>query len=156
MGVGKEPDKKAVKKAAAKHGEQPLWGSRASLCTRLHRDLTRVDTACGCCGCLADAHAKQLPHITTGNLAANTMPSEGGGPERGGADVEDPTAGLTSAEAARRLERYGRNEIPEEQLPWTLILLKQFVGLMPFMIEVRSSRPAFSPWSQHARGYGGF
>jgi len=46
------------------------------------------------------------------------------------------TIGLTSAEAHRRLTEFGRNEIPERVEPWYAMLLKQFVGLMPFMLEI--------------------
>ena len=51
-------------------------------------------------------------------------------------DEEEPMRGLTSVEAEELLKKYGPNEIPEEKVPWQMLLLKQFVGLMPFMIEV--------------------
>jgi len=44
--------------------------------------------------------------------------------------------GLTSAEAAARLEKYGRNEIPEEKEPLWRMFAMQFVGTMPAMIEI--------------------
>eukprot|EP00756_Hemistasia_phaeocysticola_P040880 Hpha_TRINITY_DN16887_c2_g5::TRINITY_DN16887_c2_g5_i4::g.153451::m.153451/K01535/PMA1, PMA2; H+-transporting ATPase len=47
---------------------------------------------------------------------------------------EEDAKGLTQAEATRRLEVYGRNEIPEKITPWYVMLFKQFVGPMPFMI----------------------
>ncbi|CAJ1339492.1 unnamed protein product, partial [Effrenium voratum] len=45
-------------------------------------------------------------------------------------------AGLSSAEAAQRLLQHGRNEIPEHVEPWYIMLGKQFVGMMPFMLIV--------------------
>ena len=50
-------------------------------------------------------------------------------------DLETKLRGLTSDEAARRLEKYGRNEIPEEVVPWYIHFGKQFLGTMPFMLE---------------------
>ena len=77
--------------------------------------------------------------------------------------IEDPNKGLTSVEAEARLAEYGRNEIPEKvrrgvntflmrgyiiicilthlliytQITrWYIILLKQFIGPFPSMIEV--------------------
>jgi magnesium-transporting ATPase (P-type) len=50
---------------------------------------------------------------------------------------EDPLQGLTSDEASRRLEHFGRNEIPEKRSRWYEILWRQFFGAFPFMIEVR-------------------
>jgi len=44
--------------------------------------------------------------------------------------------GLTSAEAAARLEKYGKNEIPEEKEPLWRMFAMQFVGTMPAMIEI--------------------
>jgi len=44
--------------------------------------------------------------------------------------------GLSSAEAAARIEEHGRNEIPEKHEPWYLMLGKQFVGMMPGMLEL--------------------
>lgn len=48
---------------------------------------------------------------------------------------EDPLKGLTSGEADARLQQYGRNEIPEQKVPWYALLLRQFVGPFPCMIE---------------------
>lgn len=45
-------------------------------------------------------------------------------------------AGLTSAEVEIRLLEYGRNEIPEHETPWYILLGKQFIGTMPFMLEL--------------------
>jgi len=51
---------------------------------------------------------------------------------------EEDAKGLTQAEAERRLAVHGRNEIPEKVTPWYVMLLKQFVGPMPFMIGAAS------------------
>lgn len=48
---------------------------------------------------------------------------------------EDPLQGLTSEEADARLQEFGRNEIPEKAVPWYALLLRQFVGPFPCMIE---------------------
>jgi len=55
---------------------------------------------------------------------------------------DGPTAGLTSQEAQRRLEEFGRNEIPEVSEPWYVMLFKQFVGVMPFMLEIAAALSA--------------
>ena len=44
--------------------------------------------------------------------------------------------GLTTAQAEKLLEECGKNEIPENITPWYWILAKQFIGIMPFMIEI--------------------
>eukprot|EP00438_Fugacium_kawagutii_P033742 Skav209658 [mRNA] locus=scaffold2126:106677:112335:+ [translate_table: standard] len=49
---------------------------------------------------------------------------------------EGPLQGLTSEEAQRRLLEHGRNEIPENVEPWYVMLGKQFVGMMPFMLII--------------------
>jgi magnesium-transporting ATPase (P-type) len=46
------------------------------------------------------------------------------------------TKGLTSAQAAAQLEKWGRNEIPEEKEPLWRMFAMQFVGTMPAMIEI--------------------
>jgi len=56
-------------------------------------------------------------------------------------DVEMPTVeanldGLTSSQAAALLKQWGPNEIPEKQTSTFEMVLKQFTGPMPFMIEV--------------------
>jgi H+-transporting ATPase len=43
--------------------------------------------------------------------------------------------GLSNQEAERLLKEYGPNEIPEKITPWYINLAKQFVGVMPFMLE---------------------
>jgi len=52
------------------------------------------------------------------------------------ASEDERLQGLTSAEAARRVEQYGRNEIPEKHEPWWAMLGKQFIGMMPAMLEL--------------------
>jgi H+-transporting ATPase len=51
-------------------------------------------------------------------------------------NLQTPTDGLTSAEAARRLEEYGYNELPEEHVNPLLKFLSYFWGPIPWMIEV--------------------
>jgi H+-transporting ATPase len=60
--------------------------------------------------------------------------SETGDVELGATEVS--LEGLTSTEAEARLKQYGPNEIPEKQTSTFEMLLKQFTGPMPFMIEV--------------------
>ena len=65
--------------------------------------------------------------------------NDGSAPEKAGdesKDLEVTLRGLSSAEAAARLERHGRNEIPEEVTPWYVLFFKQFVGTMPVMLEI--------------------
>jgi H+-transporting ATPase len=38
------------------------------------------------------------------------------------------------------MEKYGKNEIPEEKVPLWKIYVKQYIGVMPFMIEVSVKR----------------
>ena len=45
-------------------------------------------------------------------------------------------SGLSSAQAEALLEEVGRNEIPEVVKPWWKMLGEQFIGVMPFMIEI--------------------
>ena len=54
----------------------------------------------------------------------------------GAATTELPPAGLTSARAEELLREVGRNEVPAKEVSKLWMLLKQFYGLMPFMIEV--------------------
>eukprot|EP00438_Fugacium_kawagutii_P003143 Skav207118 [mRNA] locus=scaffold156:242495:247259:- [translate_table: standard] len=44
--------------------------------------------------------------------------------------------GLTSEEAKKRMEEYGPNEIPVVETPIWKMILSQFVGTMPVMLEV--------------------
>ncbi|HEY6317562.1 MAG TPA: plasma-membrane proton-efflux P-type ATPase [Acidimicrobiia bacterium] len=48
---------------------------------------------------------------------------------------EDEARGLTSAEAARRLEEYGPNEVPERRRPFWRQLARRFWGPLPWMLE---------------------
>lgn len=61
------------------------------------------------------------------------------------------TAGLSSEEAQRRLREFGRNEIPERSEAWYVMLLKQFVGLMPLMLEIAAAlSAAIEDWPDFA------
>lgn len=51
-------------------------------------------------------------------------------------EVVPTSKGLTSAEAKAAMEKWGKNEIPEEKEPLWKMFLMQFVGTMPAMIEV--------------------
>ena len=51
-------------------------------------------------------------------------------------DLEAPHDGLTSEEAASRLEKFGRNEIVEKKTRPLLKFLKSFWGPIPWMIEI--------------------
>jgi magnesium-transporting ATPase (P-type) len=44
--------------------------------------------------------------------------------------------GLTSEKAAELLERWGANEVPVVEKSMCALLLEQFVGTMPFILEV--------------------
>jgi H+-transporting ATPase len=48
----------------------------------------------------------------------------------------DPTTGLTSEQVAQALARYGPNEIPVPDTPLYLLFVRQFVGFLPFLIEL--------------------
>lgn len=63
-------------------------------------------------------------------LASTTgsgLPQAGVGGER---------QGLTTAQVAELMERFGPNEIPKIETPLWKMILKQFMGLMPFMLEI--------------------
>lgn len=47
----------------------------------------------------------------------------------------DKTKGLSSQEAAARLQKYGRNAIEEKEIPFYKKLLKRFTGPIAYMIE---------------------
>jgi len=53
-----------------------------------------------------------------------------------GAEKDHGLLGLTEAEAQRRLEQYGPNEIPERRRHPLLILLNKFWGPIPWMLEI--------------------
>mmetsp|Transcript_74956 Transcript_74956/g.117270 ORF Transcript_74956/g.117270 Transcript_74956/m.117270 type:complete len:1027 (+) Transcript_74956:67-3147(+) len=59
--------------------------------------------------------------------------------------LHEELEGLTSEEHRRRIEEYGRNEIPEIDTPWYILLGKQFVGVMPFMLEIAAIVSAVIP-----------
>jgi H+-transporting ATPase len=59
--------------------------------------------------------------------AAPAVPAATGSEER---------QGLTSAQAAERLEQYGPNAIPKIETPIWKMILQQFTGLMPLMLEI--------------------
>lgn len=50
--------------------------------------------------------------------------------------MTDPDSGLTDAEYAVALEKYGKNEIPVTETPLYVLFLRQFVGFLPVLIEV--------------------
>ena len=55
-------------------------------------------------------------------------------PSMGGQKAQD-LLGLTEAEAQRRLNQYGPNEVPERHSHPLLTLLKKFWGPIPWMLE---------------------
>jgi len=59
--------------------------------------------------------------------------------------MSEQLVGLTSSVAATRLQEFGRNEIPEIDTPWYVLLAKQFVGVMPFMLEIAAVVSAVIP-----------
>jgi len=67
------------------------------------------------------------------------------------ARLHEELGGLSSEEHRRRLEEYGRNEIPEVDTPWYILLGKQFVGVMPFMLEIAA---IVSAWIQDWTDFG--
>ncbi|MDG7007340.1 MAG: plasma-membrane proton-efflux P-type ATPase [Nitrososphaerota archaeon] len=48
----------------------------------------------------------------------------------------NPTLGLSKEEAASRLAKYGRNEVPDKEANPALSLAKKFWGLTPWMLEL--------------------
>jgi len=68
-----------------------------------------------------------------------------------GGSESEAMEGLTSAEAAERLQRFGRNEIPENIEPWYVMLGKQFVGMMPMMLIIAALLSAVTEdWADFA------
>ena len=64
---------------------------------------------------------------------------------------EGPLAGLTSEQAQAGLLEHGRNEIPETVEPWYMMLGKQFVGMMPFMLIIAAVLSAVArDWTDFA------
>lgn len=62
--------------------------------------------------------------------------------------ITPSSAGLTSAEAAAQLEKFGRNEVLEEKEPLWRMFAMQFVGTMPLMVS-RDSPPPLPPPHTH-------
>jgi len=91
----------------------------------------------------------------------NLAPAGAGSQIGEAVDIPQPTGneqfesvvgpGLTNAEAARLLEEFGRNEIPEVETPWYVLLGKQFIGVMPLMLEIAALVSAIIPdWPDFA------
>ena len=82
--------------------------------------------------------SREIPvDVESGSIQSPLLHDDG--PEKAGdesKDLEVTLRGLSSAEAAARLARHGRNEIPEEITPWYVLFFKQFVGTMPVMLEI--------------------
>lgn len=65
--------------------------------------------------------------------------------------VSDELVGLTEAAAAQKLLEVGRNEIPEIDTPWYVLLGKQFIGVMPIMLWIAAIVSACIPdWADFA------
>lgn len=58
------------------------------------------------------------------------------GPTKESLTLTDLDKGLTSEQVAAALEKYGPNEIPAPETPLYVIFLRQFVGFLPFLIEI--------------------
>ena len=52
-------------------------------------------------------------------------------------EVVPSSKGHTTAEAMAAMEKWGKNEIPEEKEPLWKMFLMQFVGTMPAMVTPR-------------------
>lgn len=50
--------------------------------------------------------------------------------------LTDPNKGLTSEEVERQREIHGMNETPAPHTPSHVLFLRQFVGFLPFLIEI--------------------
>mmetsp|Transcript_141505 Transcript_141505/g.439874 ORF Transcript_141505/g.439874 Transcript_141505/m.439874 type:complete len:1010 (-) Transcript_141505:174-3203(-) len=70
------------------------------------------------------------------NLAPRDQSFVGTCPDLPQGSSEERLGGLTSQVAAARLGEFGRNEIPEKDDPWYLMLGRQFWGMMPVMLEI--------------------
>jgi H+-transporting ATPase len=51
-------------------------------------------------------------------------------------DTTNARVGLTTAEAEKKLETFGFNELPKVEIPLWKMFLLQFTGTMPYMLEV--------------------
>ena len=60
---------------------------------------------------------------------------QSGGPQPQGVRLEQGV-GLSTAEAARRLAQYGRNEVPERKANPAVLFLRRFWGITPWMLEL--------------------
>ncbi|CAE7877088.1 unnamed protein product [Symbiodinium sp. KB8] len=91
------------------------------------------------------------PSASAANLAPSSQSLVGSGADAPPGSDEGPLTGLTSDEAAARLGQFGRNEIPEHVEPWYVMLGKQFVGMMPFMLIVAAALSAITEdWADFA------
>eukprot|EP00439_Symbiodinium_sp_Y106_P019682 s600_g2.t1 len=91
------------------------------------------------------------PSASAANLAPSSQSLVGSGADAPTGSDEGPLTGLTSDEAAARLSQFGRNEIPEHVEPWYVMLGKQFVGMMPFMLIVAAALSAITEdWADFA------
>mmetsp|Transcript_17160 Transcript_17160/g.36864 ORF Transcript_17160/g.36864 Transcript_17160/m.36864 type:complete len:1000 (+) Transcript_17160:91-3090(+) len=98
-------------------------------------------------------HTSSQLHSSSNLVVAGTSESIIGEAASGvpAGSADDHMAGLSHAEAARRLEEFGRNEIPEVIEPWYIMLGKQFVGMMPFMLEIAAVLAAvIEDWADFA------
>ena len=82
------------------------------------------------------------PPTTAANLAPSSQSLIGSSADAPPGSDHGPLGGLTSEEAAARLIQYGKNEIPEHVEPWYVMLGKQFLGMMPFMLIVAAALSA--------------
>jgi len=90
-------------------------------------------------------------HQRSANLAPSDESFVGETAEVPGGSSDDHMAGLSSAEAERLLQEVGRNEIPEKVEPCYVMLLKQFLGMMPFMLEIAAVLSAvIGDWADFA------
>jgi len=48
----------------------------------------------------------------------------------------DPSTGLTTTQVEAAIEQYGKNEIPVQEVPMWMLFLRQWVGFLPFLIEI--------------------
>ena len=85
-------------------------------------------------------HAPHTP--PSANLAPSNQSLIGSSADAPSGSDDGPLSGLTAEEAAARLLQYGKNEIPEHVEPWYVMLGKQFVGMMPFMLIIAAALSA--------------
>lgn len=81
-----------------------------------------------------DVDFQPLAGEETQTVALEMKSGGGGGGGGSGSALDD--RGLSQLEAERRLKEVGKNEIPEDITPVWRMILNQFVGPMPFMIEL--------------------